>query len=154
MRNVRPALLVVVLVAASACSRGPARAPRPPRDARSAALALFDLARSRAPSAEVRHSILDPELADRDGAALETALLPLREATEPRVVREEPIAALGLTAVEFSAAVRGGGEIRGSAHARLVGDGTWRIVWIATPGGSWPSRKPGPGEGSTSGGGG
>ena len=154
MRALGPALLAAALLAASACSREPSRAPRPPADARSAALALFELARSRGPSAESRGSILDPELAGRDGAALEAALLPLREATEQRVVGEEPIAALGLTVVEFSAALPGGGEIRGSAHVRPRGDGTWRIVWIATPGGSWPARRPGPGEGSTSGGGG
>ena len=142
-------VLVVVLVATSSCSKGPERPSLPGKDASAAALALFDLAHEPVIGPGVRDAVLDPALAGRDSAVLDAALAPLCEATDPRVVREEPIPALGLTAVDFAASVPGGGEVLGSVHVRPTGDGTWRIVWIASPGGSWPSKRPGQGEGLT-----
>ena len=83
-------------------------------------------------------ALLDPGLATRDPGALAAALLPLRGAGSPRVVSTEALSGNGVTAVDFAADLPGGGTILGSVHARRLDDGTFRILWIATPGGSWP----------------
>ncbi len=133
-----PRVIVLLLAAAAACSGRERFAVRPPRDAGSAALELFVLARSEAPGAEDLRALLDPGLATRDPGALAAALLPLRGAGSPRVVSTEALSGNGVTAVDFAADLPGGGTILGSVHARRLDDGTFRILWIATPGGSWP----------------
>jgi len=111
---------------------------------------LVALARPEGPISGEISLVLAAMREDFDRPALAAALKALVPAESARVVAVEPLEVAGKTAVDIEARLPGGGTALCSAQAARGPDGTWRVVWFETPSGSWPARRPGPGEGLTS----
>ncbi len=111
---------------------------------------MLALARPGGAAAEEIALVLAPGPQGPDRPALAAALSALAVAESARVVKAEALEVAGKTAVDVEARLPGGGTVTFSVQAVRRPDGTWRVVWIGTPSGSWPARRAVPGEGLTS----
>lgn len=113
-------------------------------------MSLVSLARPGGPTSGEISLVLAARREDIDRPALAAALRALAPAESARVVAVEALEVAGKTAVDIEARLPGGGKALCSVQAARGPDGAWRVVWFETPSGSWPARRPGPGEGLTS----
>ena len=113
------------------------------------ALELFEIAREEDPAPERLDALFELGHDDRLRAELGDALELLAVAVDPQIVRVEPMAGPGKTAVDLVAGLPGGGSADYSVQF-AEREGVWKIVWFDGPGVDWPTRSRGRDEGLSS----
>jgi hypothetical protein len=130
-------LLASLLAATAACDRS--EGPQADSPA-AAALALFELAGADPPPEEELGALFGSALDELQRASLLEALAAIADASEPTVVRTEPLSGLDRVAVDLSAAAPAGGRAEFSVQLQQAAGGEWQISWFQGPGVEWPRR--------------
>jgi hypothetical protein len=140
------ALAISLIAAIAACDRPEIPQPGGPG---AAALDLFELAGSDAPSEERLGKLFGADLDEHQRAALLEGLAGLATASAPVVIRTESLSGLDRVAVDLSAATPAGGTADFSVQLQQTASGEWKIRWFQGPGVEWPRLGRPRGEGLT-----
>ena len=133
--------LCLVAVTEGCRGEAPPGTAGPPGDPKTAALAVFDLARADDPDREAVIAVFEAARLTESMAAVLDAIAPLAETSEPRVIAEVAMPEVDRVAVDIEADLRGGGSAIFGVQSRRQGDGTWRVVSVLGPGVEWPARS-------------
>jgi hypothetical protein len=128
-------------VVAAGCGREePAATEIPAADPRSAALAVFEIARLGDPDRETVAAVFDESRLTESLAVVLDAVSPLAEFSEPRIVDEVSMPGIHRVAIDLEVSLAGGGSAVVSIQSEEQPDGTWRVVSVLGPGVDWPPR--------------
>jgi len=149
LSSLRPAACLSLAIAAlfgMACRE----APEPvPEGAAGAALQMFEMAASGEPPQDRLDSLFDPEMGDRNRAALLDALIIVGTTPQAKVESVESLEGLGRSVVELTADLPGGGQAGYAVHVEPLASGSWRVRWFRGPGVEWPASGRRQNEGLT-----
>ncbi len=131
------ALLFALALPGCTGGQEPPPAPGPPRSPQEAVEAVWATAALGDPAPETLRAVfVEAPLATQTPRLLD--LLDTLRGLTPTVVRVEPLPGLGRTALDLRADLPAGGMAALSIQVEECPDGTWRVAWLAAPGGSWP----------------
>jgi hypothetical protein len=130
-----------LVLAAVGCGREEPAAPEiPPLDPRSAALAVFEIARLGDPDRETVAAVFDEGRLTESLAVVLDAVAPLAEFSDARIVDEVSMPGVYRVAIDLEVSLAGEGSAAISIQSEEQPDGTWRVVSVLGPGVDWPPR--------------